>query len=514
MLKRSRVMLSLVIIIFVFTLCVVPNALAGHVADASGQGRYTPGQMPMNVDYSGSDLGAVAANCRPGELSAADRTLHPIIQQAIIREQNNFYDSALAGDAAGCGSSHYNAQYLRLNGDQILSGYAAAMAAGMAQQQPSTFTITYSSGEGGTISPNNDMHTSAVNDGYSSIPSAYAAGIASAQEQWFAANANGSSQHADAMNMASQLAAVAGGAVVYDPASGSYTATNAQGNTIYASYTPTGAVQQMASQSAAWHTYTSDAGAQNLLREANRLTSQYMAAQTGVAADDYLNAAREMAAAARANAGDIANTPQSTSETSVTVTGGANQTFYITASPNYAIDTVTVDDSSVTVNDSQYTFSNITANHTIKVTFKKVSKFSMNFDADAPITDRNGANLTARHASIKSGYGVFLHIPVNEMVNLQGAPKATMKATFFKNKNAEHELVFVSSGSGGYFELPVNPESPTDAKCAYIPVGTKDKKYDIAITVTAKGVDDKNYSFTHTYTIEVKGSMYDDVQFS
>ena len=50
--------------------------------------------------------------------------------------------------------------------------------------------------------------------------------------------------------------------------------------------------------------------------------------------------------------------------------------------------------------------------------------------------------------------------------------------------------------------------------CAYIPVGTKDKKYDITVTVTAKGVDSNSYSLTHTYTIEVKGSMYDDVQFS
>ncbi len=198
----------------------------------------------------------------------------------------------------------------------------------------------------------------------------------------------------------------------------------------------------------------------------------------------------------------------------ISVTSGESKEFTFTANTNYAIDTVTVDGSAVTLTDNKYTLSSITANHTIKATFKKVSKFSMNFDADAPVTDHNGANLTARHASIKSGYGVFLHIPVGEMVNLEGTPKATMKATFFKNKNAEHELVFVSSDNGGYFELPANPESPTGAKCAYIPVGAKNKKYDITVTVTAKGADSNSYSLSHTYTIEVKGSMYDDVQFS
>ncbi len=198
----------------------------------------------------------------------------------------------------------------------------------------------------------------------------------------------------------------------------------------------------------------------------------------------------------------------------ITVNKGSSKTFAITPDENYALDTLKVDGSAVTVSGNTYTLSNIQAAHTIRATFKQASKFDVDFDDGTPVTDRNGNDLTARNASIKSGYGVFLHIPVSEMVNLEEAPKATMKATFFKNKNAEHELVFVSNGSSGYFELPVNPESPTDAKCAYIPVGTKDKKYDITITVTAKGVDDKNYSFTHTYTIEVKGSMYDDVQFS
>ncbi len=198
----------------------------------------------------------------------------------------------------------------------------------------------------------------------------------------------------------------------------------------------------------------------------------------------------------------------------ISVTSGESKEFTFTANTNYAIDTVTVDGSAVTLTENKYTLSNITANHTIKATFKKVSKFSMGFDDGTPVTDRNGNDLTARNATIKSGYGVFLHIPVGEMVNLAEAPKATMKATFFKDRNAEHELVFVSSDSGGYFELPANPESPTGAKCAYIPVGAKNKKYDITVTVTAKGVDSNNYSFTHTYTIEVKGSMYDDVQFS
>ncbi len=198
----------------------------------------------------------------------------------------------------------------------------------------------------------------------------------------------------------------------------------------------------------------------------------------------------------------------------VSVTRGNNKSFTFTPDDGYALDSVAVDGTIVSTSGNSYTMVNITSNHTLRATFKQASRFDVGFDDGTPVTDRNGNDLTARNATIKSGYGVFLHIPVDEMVNLAETPKATMKATFFKNRNAEHDLVFVSSGSSGYFELPVNSESPTGAKCAYIPVGAKDKKYDITVTVTAKGADSNSYNFTHTYTIEVKGNMYDDVQFS
>jgi len=57
------------------------------------------------------------------------------------------------------------------------------------------------------------------------------------------------------------------------------------------------------------------------------------------------------------------NTPQ-------TVNHGASQTFTFIPDTGYEVDEVKVDDVSVTFSNNQYTFTNVTANHTINVTFK------------------------------------------------------------------------------------------------------------------------------------------------
>ena len=53
---------------------------------------------------------------------------------------------------------------------------------------------------------------------------------------------------------------------------------------------------------------------------------------------------------------------------SVSVSHGANQAFTITANTGYQVSSVTVDGTSVGA-VSSYTFSNVTANHTISATF-------------------------------------------------------------------------------------------------------------------------------------------------
>ena len=50
------------------------------------------------------------------------------------------------------------------------------------------------------------------------------------------------------------------------------------------------------------------------------------------------------------------------------ITGG-NQTFTITSDSGYKVDKVLVDNNEVSLTDGKYTFSNVTENHSIKVTF-------------------------------------------------------------------------------------------------------------------------------------------------
>ena len=51
------------------------------------------------------------------------------------------------------------------------------------------------------------------------------------------------------------------------------------------------------------------------------------------------------------------------------VTTGGNQTFTITSDSGYKVDKVLVDNKEVSLTDGKYTFSNVTENHLIKVTF-------------------------------------------------------------------------------------------------------------------------------------------------
>ena len=58
----------------------------------------------------------------------------------------------------------------------------------------------------------------------------------------------------------------------------------------------------------------------------------------------------------------------SPSENVEVITGG-NQTFTITSDSGYKVDKVLVDNNEVSLTDGKYTFSNVTENHSIKVTF-------------------------------------------------------------------------------------------------------------------------------------------------
>jgi len=59
-------------------------------------------------------------------------------------------------------------------------------------------------------------------------------------------------------------------------------------------------------------------------------------------------------------------------EGTITVNAGENQTFAFTPATCYEINEVLVDGNPATVTDNSYTFTNVTANHTIHVTFKPI----------------------------------------------------------------------------------------------------------------------------------------------
>ena len=59
---------------------------------------------------------------------------------------------------------------------------------------------------------------------------------------------------------------------------------------------------------------------------------------------------------------------------SVKVMEGNDATFTITPNKGYQISQVTVDGKAVTVKNSKYTFEDVSANHKISVTFKKLTK--------------------------------------------------------------------------------------------------------------------------------------------
>lgn len=67
---------------------------------------------------------------------------------------------------------------------------------------------------------------------------------------------------------------------------------------------------------------------------------------------------------------------------SVSVSSGSSKTFNFTPNSGYEIDTLLVDGKTVYIAGNSYTFENVTSNHTISVTFKKVGE-STNYTISA-----------------------------------------------------------------------------------------------------------------------------------
>ncbi len=181
-----------------------------------------------------------------------------------------------------------------------------------------------------------------------------------------------------------------------------------------------------------------------------------------------------------------------------TVEYGSSKTFTITPNTGYEVLAVYVDG----VNQGRigsYTFSGITSAHSITVSFRLKSRLELGTPA---VTDASGAGLDG--TAIKSGYGIYVSCPVT-VVNV-----TQVKLVLSYNFGGGAKQITLQETSAGCYALPVNPESATGARCLYIPVGTKDGKYTLTLTLSGLDADGKAISASSSATVTVKDSMYED----
>ena len=155
----------------------------------------------------------------------------------------------------------------------------------------------------------------------------------------------------------------------------------------------------------------------------------------------------------------------------VTITEGGSQTFTISASSGYEIDTLTVDNVAVTVSES-YTFSDVSANHTIEVTFKQTIQ---NPVAPGIITQPGNATVkegeTATFSVAASGENLTYQWMINRndgngWVNIGNANEASYTTSVVDKSCGGFQYKCVVSNSGGTVEsgvaiLNVQLEEPT-----------------------------------------------------
>jgi hypothetical protein len=180
------------------------------------------------------------------------------------------------------------------------------------------------------------------------------------------------------------------------------------------------------------------------------------------------------------------------------ITHGGSQTYTITPASGYDIERVTVDGTNKGA-ISSYTFSNVTGAHTITATFKPNGRISI---GNVGVTDSLGADLSG--GTIKSGYGIFANVSGSH----SGVTNAVMTMTY--NFGQGGKTVTLQEASTGVFSFPGNSDSPTNKRCVYIPVETKDGSYTLTLTFTAINAAGETLPETKTATVTVRGTMYED----
>ena len=256
----------------------------------------------------------------------------------------------------------------------------------------------------------------------------------------------------------------------------------------------------------------------------------------------------------------------------VNVKKGESQSFTITPNTGYKIKSVTVDGSNQgTI--STYTFSNVTAAHTITAEFEKltynisascgtggtispsgtasvaygssktytiqpmdgyeIADVIVDGKSVGAVTSYTFSNIAQAH-TIKATFRANGKIAIDD-INLTDALDADLNGDsiksgygIFANVSGSHsgvtnakmvmtynfgsgnKTVTLQETSSGTFEFPKNSSSPSRQRCVYIPVETKDGTYTLTLTFTATKADGTALTEMKTSTITVKGSMYED----
>lgn len=162
------------------------------------------------------------------------------------------------------------------------------------------------------------------------------------------------------------------------------------------------------------------------------------------------------------------------------VSKGSNETYTITANAGYKVSSTKVDGVAVALTNNTYTFTNVTANHTIDVTFVKAPTFTINATAGAGGTISPNALTTVTEGANQiytiqgdSGYKV-------SSVIVDGVNKGALNSYTFTNIGANHTI---------------------EASFVVAPVYTITATQSANGTISPAGVTNVNEGESKTYTI-------------
>ncbi|MBP0723653.1 hypothetical protein J5Y03_00460, partial [Bacillus sp. RG28] len=196
---------------------------------------------------------------------------------------------------------------------------------------------------------------------------------------------------------------------------------------------------------------------------------------------------------------------------SVSVDEGTDQTFTITPDSGYEIDTLKVDGEDAKITNNSYTFTNVTSDHTINVTFKKI----VHTNTITATAGSNGTISPSGSVSVNDGKDQMFTITPNsgyeiDTLKVDGEDaKITNSSYTFTNVTSDHTInvtfkkivhtntITATAGSNGTIS-PSGSVSVNDGKDQMFTI-TPNSGYEID-TLKVDGVDKKVTNNTYSFT--------------